>query len=108
MIQFTCEGCGVDVTGIGRNDVPGTHLCAVCAWFCEHVADPESMIRDMRRIGHLAPTCTHYACRCRRASELAYMADRSEDPRTKARLLAQAAEVHRRPVVCCSLNGDSA
>lgn len=54
VVEFDCEGCGVHVLGYGRDTVPKSHLCAVCEWFCEaYAGDPEAMIRDMRRIGHL-------------------------------------------------------
>jgi hypothetical protein len=43
--------------------------------------------------------CTHYACRCARAAELALIADRTDD----ARYLAEAIDCHSRGKVRCRL-----
>jgi hypothetical protein len=44
VIEFDCEGCGVHVFAAGIDTVPGHGLCAVCAWLCEFVTDPEEMM----------------------------------------------------------------
>jgi hypothetical protein len=40
-IEFTCEGCGVDVLGIGYREVPRHRLCCLCEWVCEFVPPEE-------------------------------------------------------------------
>lgn len=100
LIKFLCEGCGAEVNSFRAKAVPKSQMCAVCEWFCEHVTDPESMTRDMQRSGHLLPVCTHHRCRCIWAERYARMSDAAKTPRQAALLLAEAVNVHRKPVQC--------
>jgi hypothetical protein len=52
MIEFDCEGCGDHVASFGATMVPANQLCAVCAWFCEHVP-PAQMMELRKSIGLL-------------------------------------------------------
>jgi hypothetical protein len=49
--EFDCEGCGIHVYSIGRDTIPTSQLCSVCEWLCEHVPDPEEMMRLRERLG---------------------------------------------------------
>lgn len=49
-VEFHCEGCGVHVAAFGINRPPLHQFCAVCAWLCEHVPDPEEMWEDLHPV----------------------------------------------------------
>lgn len=58
VVEFDCEGCGVHVTGFGRDTPPASHLCSVCEWFdaawrSGAFQDAGEMVEAMRLIGHL-------------------------------------------------------
>jgi hypothetical protein len=44
-VQYACEGCGCEVVAMAIDFVPSHGLCLVCAWVCEHIPDPEMMMR---------------------------------------------------------------
>jgi hypothetical protein len=45
MIEFVCEGCGVNVFAFGITERPAHGMCATCAWLCEFIPDPEEMLK---------------------------------------------------------------
>ena len=55
MVEYDCEGCGVHVSAFGIETRPAHGFCAVCAWMCEYVTDPEQMEKLRRQQGLLDP-----------------------------------------------------
>lgn len=55
VVEFYCEGCGERIVAIGRTAPPVSQLCGVCEWLCEHVPDPEEMMRLRRRLSDGSP-----------------------------------------------------
>jgi hypothetical protein len=55
-IEWDCEGCGEHVVVFGITETPHHQFCAVCAWLCEYVTDPDEMMRLYGRhlFGHSA------------------------------------------------------
>lgn len=49
-VEWDCEGCGLHVIGFGMAAKPRHGLCALCAWLCEHVPDPDEMMRTRRAL----------------------------------------------------------
>jgi hypothetical protein len=47
--DYVCEGCGLHVFACGIPQPPAHGLCGTCAWLCEHVPDPEEMMK-LRKI----------------------------------------------------------
>jgi hypothetical protein len=41
MIEYVCEGCGIEVKGFGRSTIPAHQYCAVCEWLCEYHFAPQ-------------------------------------------------------------------
>lgn len=37
-VHYVCEGCGVEVFGVGRSTVPAYGFCSTCEWLCTYVA----------------------------------------------------------------------
>jgi hypothetical protein len=50
-VEFSCEGCGCRVFDVARNAVPVSHMCCVCDWLCEFIADPIAMQEIRERTG---------------------------------------------------------
>jgi hypothetical protein len=48
-VEYDCEGCGVHVYAF-RETVPVSRMCATCEWMCEHVPDPEEMMRLRKQL----------------------------------------------------------
>lgn len=49
-VQFTCEGCGVQVFAFGVDCIPRHQLCSVCAWLCEFADEPAVFDNLYRRM----------------------------------------------------------
>jgi hypothetical protein len=49
MIEYDCEGCGCHVCAYGIERIPIHSLCCTCAWLCEHIPDPEIMMKEYKR-----------------------------------------------------------
>jgi hypothetical protein len=52
-LEFDCEGCGWHVVAPALEAIPVHGFCAVCAWLCEYVPDPEEMMRVRKLLGDL-------------------------------------------------------
>lgn len=67
MVEYACEGCGSEVYSSGAETVPSHGFCAMCAWLCEYVTDPEGIER-MRRTGGWLNTRAEVSARYRRVA----------------------------------------
>jgi hypothetical protein len=48
--EWDCEGCGYRVFAFGQTEIPAHGLCAICAFLCEHVPDPNDMMAVRRAL----------------------------------------------------------